>query len=36
VLKGINKRKKEKDTSDRFGLIVCWCNVMWNVCSVNG
>ncbi|KAL7513538.1 hypothetical protein ACHAXN_012011 [Cyclotella atomus] len=23
VLKGINKRKKEKDTSDRFGLIVC-------------
>lgn len=23
VLKGINKRKKEKDSSDRFGLIVC-------------
>ena len=23
VLKGINKRKKEKDTADRFSLIVC-------------
>jgi vacuolar protein sorting-associated protein 35 len=23
VLKGINKRKKEKDTADRFGLLVC-------------
>ena len=23
VIKGINKRKKEEDSSDRFGLIVC-------------